>query len=211
MDGEGFILNRTAVDHPPPASGIFRPGSFCEPLDLDGLFAAAAPLELEIGCGNGSFLAAWAARNPDRNFLGLERLIGRLRKADNKGRRAQLTNLRLLRIEAAYGVRYLLPPGAVAVCHIYFPDPWPKKKHWKNRLVSPPFVQDLARALAAGGRVYLRTDDLAYHERIREVFAEAERFSPIPEPEETADLLTDFEREFRARGVETLRSQYRLD
>src|SRR5215470_2143609 len=93
---------------PAPATLVHRPPSYVERLDLSKLFAEAQPLEVELGSGDGSFLAHWAARHPQRNFLGVERLLGRLRKLDRKGRRAGLGNLRLLRIEASYCLTWLL-------------------------------------------------------------------------------------------------------
>ena len=106
--------------------------SVTEPLRLEKLFPAskeAQPAELEIGCGDGGFLLEWATRHPKKKFLGIERLLGRIRKLDKKGRRANLTNLRLLRIEARYVLQHLLPAAAFEAVHIYFPDPWPKDKH----------------------------------------------------------------------------------
>jgi hypothetical protein len=85
------------------------------------------PLEVELGCGDASFLVEYARRNPAKNFIGVERLLGRLQKLDRKGRRAGLKNLRGVRIESAYFLQYLLPPHSAQALHIYFPDPWPKK------------------------------------------------------------------------------------
>src|SRR5580698_10105408 len=112
---------------------IHRLTSILDRLNPAQLFPAAQPLEIELGSGDGSFLANYAALHPERNFIGVERLLGRLRKLDRKARRAGLTNLRALRIESAYLVEYLLPRGAATALHIYFPDPWPKRKHRKNR------------------------------------------------------------------------------
>jgi tRNA (guanine-N7-)-methyltransferase len=190
------------------ASLIYELPSYVERLDLGRLFAARQPLELELGSGDGSFLVQWAGRHPGRNFLGVERLMGRLRKLDRKGRRAGLVNLRGLRIEAAYGLQYLLPPGSVAVLHVYFPDPWPKRKHQRRRLVNEHFTVVAAQALETGGTVYLRTDDPEYFQQMLEVFAANSRFQPIPTPEELSAVVTDFERDFLARGIVTQRAAY---
>src|SRR5256885_872759 len=150
---------------------VYRPLSITERLNITALFPVIQPLEVELGCGDGSFLAEYAARHPERNFIGIERLLGRMRKLDRKGRRAGLTNLRGVRIESAYFVEYLLPPHSISALHIYFPDPWPKRKHWKNRLINERFP-DLARpALVPGGTVYLRTDHEDYFEQMKTVFA----------------------------------------
>src|ERR1700689_4801384 len=106
---------------------IHRLTSIVERLDLAALFPRAQLLEVELGSGDGSFLVNYARLHPERNFLGVERLLGRLRKLDRKGRRAGLTNLRGLRIESAYFLEYLLPRESPATLHIYFPDPWPKR------------------------------------------------------------------------------------
>src|SRR5689334_7128585 len=108
---------------------IYRIESILDVLPLARLFATKQPLEVELGSGDGSFLAQYAKLNPQRNFIGVERLLGRLRKLDKKGRRAGLTNLRMLRMEAAYLVEFMLPKESLHALHIYFPDPWPKRKH----------------------------------------------------------------------------------
>jgi len=189
---------------------IHQPASFVERLDLSRMFPSMQPLEVELGAGDGSFLVQWARVNPGRNFIGVERLLGRLRKIDRKGRRAGLTNLRALRIEAGYGIEYLLPPGATQALHVYFPDPWPKKKHRRRRLINARFTEVAARALAPGGVVYLRTDDADYFAHMTEVFNANASFRPVPTPENLSAVVTDFEREFNARGIPTLRAAYQL-
>ncbi len=187
-----------------------QPASYVERLAYGAMFAQPQPLEVEIGCGDGSFLLAYAARHPERNFLGIERLSGRIGKLDRQGRRAGLKNLSLLRIEAGYFVEYLLVPGSVAVVHVYFPDPWPKKRHHKNRLIQPPFVQELSRALAPGGTVYLRTDNAEYFAQMLEVFGGDTRFQAVETPGELKAVVTDFERHFNAQGIPTNYAAYRL-
>ena len=120
--------------------------SVTEPLRLEELFPVAQSAELEIGCGDGGFLLEWATRYPEKNFIGVERLLGRIRKLDKKGRRAGLTNLRLLRFEARYLLQYILPAKAFDAVHIYFPDPWPKDKHRRHRLIDEHFPE-LARRI----------------------------------------------------------------
>jgi len=189
---------------------FFVPASYVERLDWSRTFARCQPVEVEIGCGDGGFLAQYAPRHPERNFLGIERLKGRLGKLARRGPREGLTNVRLLRIEAAYFVEYLLPPASVATVHIYFPDPWPKKRHHKNRLIQSPFVTLLARTLAPGGTVYLRTDNLEYFTQMLEVFGGASQFAAAETPAELREVITDFEREFNAQGIPTNYAAYRL-
>jgi tRNA (guanine-N7-)-methyltransferase len=174
------------------------------------MFPQAQPLEVELGSGDGSFLAKWAAAQPERNFLGVERLLGRLRKLDRKGQRLGLRNLRLVRIEASYFLGYMLPPDSVRALHIYFPDPWPKRKHRRHRLIQEPFLATIARALEPGGMVYLRTDDADYFEQMLAVFGASARFAPVETPPELMAVVTDFERNFLLRGVSTRRAAYQL-
>jgi tRNA (guanine-N7-)-methyltransferase len=188
---------------------ILRLTSIIEPLKIEELFSMAQPLEVELGSGDGSFLAQYAARHPERNFLGVERLLGRLRKLDRKGRRAGLKNLRAVRIEAGYFVEYLLQRESVAALHIYFPDPWPKRRHWPRRLVNERLTELARRALQPGGVVYLRTDDGHYFDQMTTVFAANPAFGLVETPVELAESLTDFERDFLQRGVQTRRAAYR--
>ncbi len=189
---------------------IFPIRSAVEHIDLSQLFRRPAPLEIELGCGDGSFLAEYSRRHPEHNFIGVERLLGRLKKLDRKGRRAGLTNLRGLRIESAYLLRYLLPRSSTTALHIYFPDPWPKRKHRRNRLVNERFPSLARDILLPDGLVYLRTDDWDYFEQMTTVFKAVPFFHPIETPGELRDLLTDFETGFTAKGIETNRAAYQL-
>ena len=183
--------------------------SIVEPLDLARIFSKPQPLEVELGCGDSSFLADYAKLHPRRNFIGVERLLGRIRKLDRKGHRAGLTNLRGVRIESSYFLEYMLPPHSVSALHVYFPDPWPKKRHHKNRLVNERFPKIAHAALTPDGVVYLRTDDEDYFGQMTGVFGAGTKFQKTETPPGLAELPTDFEREFQARGVRTLRAAYR--
>src|SRR6266550_2460619 len=112
-------------------SPIIEPGTLIERLDLEKIFGRIAPLHIDLGCGVGSFICALAERMPERNFLGIERLLGRIRSAARKA--ATVGNVRLLRMENSYAVRYLLPAGSVETFYLLFPDPWPKRRHWRRR------------------------------------------------------------------------------
>lgn len=193
----------------PPDSSLVTLTSILEPLNLAALFPAAQPLEVELGSGDGSFLVEHARRNPDRNFLGVERLLGRIRKMDRKTRRAGLFNLRGVRIESAYFLEFLLHPASAAALHIYFPDPWPKRKHRRFRLINEQFPGLAARALQPDGVVYLRTDDADYYEQMVAVFGASSRFVPVQTPAGLSGLRTDFETGFLARGIRTLSAAYR--
>jgi tRNA (guanine-N7-)-methyltransferase len=192
-----------------PTNLIVELNSIVERLSLSELFFKPQPLDVELGCGDASFLAEYARHHPKQNFIGVERLLGRIQKLDRKGRRAGLTNLRGVRIESAYFLQYLLPPHAASALHIYFPDPWPKKKHRRHRLINENFPALARAALAPGGVVYLRTDDTDYFQQMIEVFAASKEFLKVETPAELAEVLTDFERDFNAQGIPTLRTAYR--
>ena len=184
--------------------------SIVEPLGLESLFTSPQPLEVELGCGDASFLVELAQRHPEKNFIGVERLLGRISKLDRKGRRAGLKNLRGVRIESAYVLQYLLPPHSAEAIHVYFPDPWPKKRHHKNRLINEGFPALARTALAPGGKVFLRTDDAPYFLQMTEVFDADKHFKKIETPGELAGLHTDFEKGFHARGIQTRHAAYQL-
>src|SRR6266702_7384120 len=187
---------------------IYPLPSILERLDLTKLFPTDQPLEVELGSGDGSFLVEYARKLPNHNFIGVERLLGRIRKMERKARRAQLMNLRGVRIESAYFLEYLLPAHCATALHIYFPDPWPKRKHRRHRLINERFPSLAAAALASGGAVCLRTDDQDYFSQMLEVFAVATNFEPIETSPELGSISTDFERDFQARGIKTLKAAY---
>ena len=193
---------------PPPL--LHELNSITQPLRLSDLFLQPRPAELEIGCGDGNFLLQYSQQHPCKNFLGLERLLGRLRKLEKNGARAGLTNLRLLRIEAHYAVRYLLPPNAFDAIHIYFPDPWPKDKHRRHRLIDMAFPGRAAAILAVGGVVHLRTDDKKYFAQMQEAFSAHGGFALENPPHELLALRTEFEIEFNAQGIPTQLATWRL-
>ncbi len=191
------------------AGVLFELPSLLERLDLRQLFPRSQPLEVELGSGDGTLLVDLASRNPEHNFLGVERLLGRLRKLDRKTRRAGLNNLRGVRIESSYFLRYLLPLYSAAALHIYFPDPWPKRKHRRHRLVNSGFPTVAQQALMPGGTVFLRTDDADYFQQMNESFGAHPLFRRVETPQTLAAVLTDFEKEFQARGINTFRAAYR--
>ncbi len=193
-----------------PPDLIYRLPSILERIDLAELFPQEKPLEIELGSGDGSFLVTYAALHPDRNFIGVERLLGRIRKMDRKARRAGLENLRGVRIESAYFLQFLLPEHSASAMHIYFPDPWPKRRHRRNRLVNEAFPALMVRALKPAGWVYLRTDDADYFQQMTEVFGASPRFSEAETPAALQQLSTDFEREFQSQGVITHRAAYQV-
>ena len=173
------------------------------------LFAGdlAAPLRLviEIGYGRGEFLLDQAAREPGTAFVGVERSRKRTLKMARRLARTELANVRLFEGSGEEVAAELLAPGEVSVFWINFSDPWPKKRHWKRRLVQPAFVRVLATRLAPGGRLEVATDDPSYAEWIDAVLA-GEPFlenlnAPATHAREAAGRMpTAYEREWRAKG-----------
>jgi tRNA (guanine-N7-)-methyltransferase len=140
-----------------------------ERLDFDKAFGRHAPTVLEIGFGMGDATAQIAAARPQDNFIGIEvhtpGVGALLQRIAERG----LTNLRLLQHDAVEVLRDMIPPGSLAGIHVYFPDPWHKKKHNKRRLIQAPFVRDLAAHLAPGGYLHCATDWQPYAEQMLEV------------------------------------------
>lgn len=194
----------------PEDKTLILPVSILERLAIAGMFPKEQPVEVELGSGDGSFLVQYAAAHPEHNFIGVERLLGRLRKIDRKSRRAGLQNVRVIRLEASYFLQYQLPKNAISAIHVYFPDPWPKRKHRKNRLIQTGFPEMCAEVLKQDGIVYLRTDDLDYYQQMREVFGGCPLYKEIETPQALQSVITDFERGFLSRGVQTNRAAYQL-
>jgi tRNA (guanine-N7-)-methyltransferase len=146
------------------------------PIDLDAWFGRRARRLLEIGFGNGENLLALAAQQPDHDFLGIEVHrpgVGHLLlRCEELG----LTNVRVLCHDATECVAAHLPAESFAEVLLYFPDPWPKKRHHKRRIVQPAFVAQFARVLEHGGVLRLATDWVPYAEHMRDVLAASEQF-----------------------------------
>ncbi|MCX7872766.1 MAG: tRNA (guanosine(46)-N7)-methyltransferase TrmB [Verrucomicrobiae bacterium] len=185
--------------------------SIVDVLDINSFFPRKQPLEIELGAGDGTFIVQYARLHPEHNFLAVERLLGRARKVEKKALRYGLENLRVIRIEASYFAQYLIPQSCVAKLHIYFPDPWPKPRHAKNRLIQPPFIETLKKIMQPQGEVFLRTDSVPYHEQMARVFSQFKEFVPIETPQDLKDIKTDFEQEFLAQGIQTLHLAYKFN
>lgn len=190
----------------------FLPSDYFRLLLKEEIFPdPARPLEVDLGCGDGTFLAAMAAHHPERDFLGIERLMGRVSKTARKIERAGLTNARVLRLESAYSVGWLLPTAGVSRLHLLCPDPWPKKKHHKNRLINnPEFLDGLERILPPGGEFLLKSDHEEYFENALESFDARSAFVREPWPDDAFFYAqTDFETQWLAEGRTIHRGRWR--
>jgi len=194
----------------PVSSAIYIPESWTEILQLDKLFPSAeSALEVEIGCGKGRFLLSRASSYPHHNFLGIDKMLKRLKKVDRKIRQAGLRNVKLLRIEAAYAVDRLIPPLSVSRYYIFFPDPWPKRRHHARRLFCPAFMDSIHKTLVPGGLIYLATDHVEYSKAIQKLFSADQRFSPAPLFEPTEEERTEFETLFLQKETPIDRAGFR--
>ncbi len=137
----------------------------------EALFGNSEPFQVEIGFGKGRSLIAAAEQQPEQNWLGIELSIPYVRLAAKRAAKRGLSNLRLLRAEAGEVFGNAIEPGRVTGVHVFFPDPWPKKRHHKRRLVQLAFLELLERTVAPGALFRLATDHPQYFEQMQEVFA----------------------------------------
>jgi tRNA (guanine-N7-)-methyltransferase len=151
-----------------------------EKLDFRALFGDDQPVETEIGCGKGGFLLRRARAWPDRRFFGIEWANKFYKYAADRMVRWQVPNVRLMRTDARHLVIHHLPPACLTILHIYYPDPWPKKRHHKRRLIQPTFAAAAADALVPGGRIAIQTDHADYFEQIRGVLRSEPRLAEAP-------------------------------
>lgn len=171
------------------------PANYFAPLDLKSIYGRSAPLEVDLGCGDGSFLVEIARAAPARDFLGIERLLGRVRSAHRKIAQRELTNARVLRVETSYAIQHLLPAGSTALFHLMFPDPWPKRRHWRRRIVTQDFFASVHRALIPGGLLRIVTDQIDYFREIERLAAQSPQFV-ISSDREPPRAPSTFEKRF---------------
>ena len=177
----------------------YIPKTLTEPLNWGEIFPHSAPIEIDLGCGDGAFLMAMARANPEHNFLGIERLLGRVSKVCRKVAREYLKNARVLRIEVAYAVSNLLPADSITALHLLFPDPWPKRRHHRRRAFTTEFLSCIHRALIGGGLFHVATDHADYFHQIERVIAATNTF--VVSAEQRDFPLTTFEQKFLIRGL----------
>ncbi len=181
--------------------------TLAKPLDWQALFGNTNPVELEIGIGKGTFLTEQARARPEVNFFGIEWARWFWRYASDRLRRHHCTNARTVRAEANFFLTEFVPDHSLSVLHIYFPDPWPKARHHKRRLIQPKFMPLVLRTLKPGGLLQVVTDHQGYFEENIDptLRAAAAGLSIVDynRPGSAADgefVGTNFERKYKREG-----------
>jgi tRNA (guanine-N7-)-methyltransferase len=169
------------------------------PLDFAALFGNTHPLVLEIGSGKGRFLIASAMEQPDVNFVGIEKSLHYHRLIRERVSKRGLTNVRLINYDAYPVLQRMLPDASVAEIHVYFPDPWPRTREQKRRIIRAEVLVEMRRVLVDGGRGIYVTDHREYFEAaapVVEQFFRTERRVPGPDD----PPRTNYEAKYRAEG-----------
>ncbi len=184
-------------------------------LDWPTLFGNENPVEIDVGCGRGLFLVSSAEANHDVNYLGIETDCGKARHSAQRLKRRQIPNARVLRGDARVALGQMIGPQSVAAVHVYFPDPWWKRKHRRRRVFTDKFVGLCAKVLQPGGLLHSWTDVAEYFEVISALMDHDPRFATLPPPEERQpahdmDYQTSFERKKRKIGQTIHRGCWKL-
>jgi len=193
-------------DHPamPPAL-VVEMAALGKPVDFDTLFGRKAPVEIEIGIGSGYFLSRYARVHPEVNLLGMDKEGSEVYRTQDKCRRLGASNVRVLKCDAIYFLEEYVAPESIQTFHVYYSDPWPKKRHHKRRLWREAFARQVERALVPGGLLYLKTDVTSYFEVIQEVMKAADAMQlmenyRLDEAPIEGDYATNFQRKALEKG-----------
>ncbi len=169
------------------------------------------PVEMDLGCGKGGFLTQLASLYPERLILGADVMLARLRKAEEKCRRAQVHNVRLLRNGAWPLVACFLPDRCLDRVHVLCPDPWPKRKHRANRLLTSEFLGHLSTKIKSGGVLHLATDNTDYFSFMQRAIEPLDQYRLDQDGiADVSDIKTDFERGFEADGIRVNHRAWRV-
>ncbi len=174
------------------------PGAGCSLYEL--IASCTKPLELEIGSGLGRFILARAKNNPDVYFIGLEQEAVRVARIDVAARLVGISNLSLVCAEAMAVLEFCLPACCIGAVYLFFPDPWPKARHEKNRIFQRTFIDQIYRVLQDGGYLHVATDHDQYFSNMKEVMVDEKRFEEAEPLVRTEEELTDFELKFLAKN-----------
>ena len=188
--------------------------SLPDPFDPTGAFPQPGPVELEVGSGKGLFLSSASAAASERNFLGIELAVGYARLCAGKLAAGGRDNARIIQGDAGFLVRSLLPDACLAGMHVYFPDPWWRKKHRRRRIFTDEFVGLCSRVLKPGGMLHSWTDVPDYFEVIQALMDHHDDFETQPAPAERSpehdmDYQTSFERKKRKEGFQISRGLWK--
>ncbi len=178
------------------------------PIDWAAVFGRDADVELELGFGKARFLIESARARPDADFFGVERSLKWYREGRRRILKDPPANLRVCRAEALDFLARRVPTGSLRVLHVYHPDPWPKRRHRKRRLLTPALLAEALRCLAPGGELRVTTDHHDYSLAIGELLAAEPRLVALPW--ELDDPDTHFEAKYRKEGRSIHRFRYRL-
>jgi tRNA (guanine-N7-)-methyltransferase len=181
--------------------------------DRAALFASSQPLEVEVGSGKGLFLSAASKNQPDHNFLGIEIARKYAYYAAARLARQGSANACVISGDALVLFQQWFPAASLAAVHVYFPDPWWKKRHKKRRVMNAQFLRDVERTLAPGGRLHFWTDVEEYFQSTLALIAATVNLSgplPVPEkpPEHDLDYRTHFERRTRKSALPVFRAEF---
>jgi tRNA (guanine-N7-)-methyltransferase len=180
--------------------------TLARPLDFAALFGNDHPVEMEIGMGKGTFITQQATLHPEINYFGIEYARWFWRYSSDRLRRNKCMNSRAVRAEAMYFVREFVPDASLSVLHIYHPDPWPKKRHHKRRLLQSPFLEQAQRILIPGGLLRIVTDHKEYFEQVDALIKasplQVVDYTPPAWAKEGELIGTNFERKYIQEGRE---------
>ncbi len=184
-------------------------------LDWHELFGNDHPIELDVGCGKGLYVANAAQARPDHNFLGIEIAYKFARRTADRVAKLGLVNTRALCMPVLEVLERFVATDSVHAIHLYFPDPWWKKRHKKRRVFNDAFVDQVFRVLEPGGHFWVATDVREYYDMIiHSMESRTTTFTAMPpprpvDPAHDLDYLTNFERKFRQEGRPIYRAHYR--
>lgn len=179
----------------------YVPPHYFRRLEHNEICQGDRPLEIDLGCGDGTFLVDLAKHHPVRDFIGVERLLGRCKKVAKKITRAELNNAKILRLDSKYVVEWLLPEASISRIHLLCPDPWPKLKHHRRRLVQVPFLHAVKSALEPNGEFLFMTDHEEYFDYACEQIQAFGQFEILPWTDESFFYpKTDFQIQWEAEG-----------
>jgi tRNA (guanine-N7-)-methyltransferase len=186
-----------------------------QPLEWRGLFGNDNPVELDVGCGRGLFLVNASQAHPEINYVGIEIDYREGRRTARRLKKRMQPNARVLGGDAREALGKYVPPASIAAVHVYFPDPWWKRKHWKRRLITDEFIDLVVRVLEPGALFHHWTDVEDYFKVVEGLLDHDSRFQRLPDPPEKApahdmDYLTSFERKKRQAGLTIWRGCWKL-